>query len=329
MDKLNECQLSGNNTISEYVGEMIVAEMEQNPQQAAMLESFKEDNTMGNSGAFYTTVMAKKVFYTAYTEYQQYFDAVVNYTPADLGSMEGAGAYKIPKVLGSTAAKIGDGQIVPYVNDLKTEVTLETETYGIGTKITRRLTKRAAKGAIKQLLVAASDSVMVLIAQDIANSMIVGAASANTETGGVSYDTIEEAKYNIKISTNSKGNLLGLRPKMIAFSALGKKTLLQSTDFKNVMYRASVPGSEEQKNKYVVWQSLKVLDFDLITVQKGAADVHAIVFDNDKFFAFLKETGMDTYDGRLPGTAGDMESIIAIDCGMVVTATEGGAVITA
>jgi len=329
MNKLSDFNLAGTNVISESVGKMLVEEMEQDVEQTEMLESFKEDNDMANSADLYTTVMGNKIYYSAYNRFQPYFDASISLTPGELGLPAGAGAYKIPKVTGSPAVKIADGAIVNYLNDNKGSVTLETETYGQGTKITRRLIKRGAKGFIQKLMNAAGESTMRLVCKDIANGMVSAALTANTVTDSISYDTIEDAKYNIVTSANTDGELYGFYANVIALSSLGKKTLLKSTDFKNVMYRATVPGAESQKNTYTVWQGLKVMDFDLISETKGGAAVHAIVLDSEKFFVFFKETNLETYDGRLPGTAGDMESIVAIDVGMVGLHTAAGAVITA
>lgn len=326
--KLKNEFIESGNAISEAVGKMLVEEMEQNPEDAAMLESFKEDNTMANSTDLYTTVLGKKIFYTAYNDFKSYQDAVMMLTPADLGMPEGAGAYKIPKIMGSTAAKIVDGAVVQYVNDLKDSVTLETDTYGIGTLITRRLVKRGAKGFIQKLLTAASDSVQRAVYTDVANGMVAGAAAANTLSVGISYDAIEDAKYNVKTALNSKGELLGLNPDSLALTADGMRIMLKSTDFKNVMYRNQVPGTT-MSNQYNVWQGLKILDFRLISVQKAGKDVHGIVFDSKNYFAYLQETGIETFDGRLPGTAGNMESIVAMDAGFVALVTEAASVITA
>jgi len=332
-----ECDISRQGSaMAEQVGKMLVEDMtapenEKRVENVQMLESmgFKEDNTMANSGDLYTTVLGKKIFYNAYDKFNQYFEAVLNLTPADLGMPEGAGAYKIPKIESSPAAKLADGEVVQYLNDGKASVTLETETFGIGTSITRRLIKRGAKGFIKMLVQAGSDSVLMSVATEIANDMVAGADSGNTVTGGISYDKIEDAKLKIKKAANSSSQLYGFRADVACYTAEGMNLLLKNTDFKNVMYRNTVPGSNTMNTEFVVWQGLKVLDFDLITVQKGGADVHAIIADSKKFVAFLKETGMDTYDGRLPGKAGDIEIIQAIDAGAVALNTKAGAVITA
>lgn len=291
---------------------------------------FKEDNTMGNSTQLYTTVLAKAIYYKAYDRFQQYFDSVWQLTPADLGMPAGAGVYKIPKVEGTTAVKIADGQVVDYINDGKAEVLLTTETYGIGTRITRRLLLRGAKGFVDKLLTSASDGVMRAVCIDLVNGMAAGAATANTVTGGATYANIEKARKNIKLGKNSKGALFGFMPDQVLFSATGWYNLIISTDAKAyISYgQRNVPG-EKVENMYKIWMGLKVVEADLLETTKGEAAVEAIVVDHLNFMCYLQETALETFDGRLPGTAGDKEIIMAMDAGFVVLNAEAGAVITA
>lgn len=291
---------------------------------------FKEDNTMGNSTQLYTTVLAKAIYYKAYDRFQQYFDSVWQLTPADLGMPAGAGVYKIPKVEGTTAVKIADGQVVDYINDGKAEVLLTTETYGIGTRITRRLLLRGAKGFVDKLLTSASDGVMRAVCIDLVNGMAAGAATANTVTGGATYANIEKARKNIKLGKNSKGALFGFMPDQVLFSATGWYNLIISTDAKTyISYgQRNVPG-EKVENMYKVWMGLKVVEADLLETTKGDAAVEAIVVDHLNFMCYLQETALETFDGRLPGTAGDKEIIMAMDAGFIVLNAEAGAVITA
>lgn len=299
-------------------------------QKNDFLESvgFKEDNTMSNSDDMYTTVLAKSIWYKSYDRFKQYYDAVIEYKPEDFGGMEGSGVYKIPKIEGASAVKISSGEAIPYINNYKDSVVIETEAYGIGTRINRRIRKKAARGFIDKLMTAGSDAVQRYVASDIANGMVAGASSDNTVTGGISYDKIEDAKKNIKSQTSSSGELFGFYPDTLALSTEGMHTLTQDDSFKNVFYRQNVPGSKTL-DAYTLWQGLRVMEFDLITAQKDGSDVHAVVSDSNHFFAFLKEGNMETYDGRLPGTAGDEEIILSIDAGMVAMNAEAGAVITA
>lgn len=315
---------------AKYVGKLCMEALENSPNKEQLKEAmnFKEDNTMSNSSQLYTTALAKFIWYKSYNNFQQYYDSTIELTPADLGMPEGAGAYKVPKILGAQAVKLSSGQVVDYINDNKDEALLETETYGIGTRINRRLRKRGAKGFIQKLIQAGSDAVHREVCSDIANGMVAAASSSNTGSGGVDYDEIETVKYNIKQSTTSDGVLFGFYPDVLALSSVGFKTLASTTEFKNVFYRQEQPGAKAL-DTYVVWQGLKVKEFNLISVQKGGLDVHAVVFDSANFMFFLRETGMDTFDGRLPGTAGDEEIILAMDAGMVVANAEAGAVITA
>jgi len=315
--------------MAESVGKILVEEMKENP---ALKEqySFSEDNTMGNSGDLYTTVLAKAIYYKSYNDFQKYFDLVWTLTPADLGMPEGAGAYKLPKIMGSTAAKLSEGEVVDYINDNKDSVTLDTETYGIGTRITRRLIKRGAKGFIEKLMTAASEAVLRSITSDIINGMVTAAASANTITGGITYDHIEDAKLKIRQGESADGVLFGFEGSYIAFSSVGWNILAKSSDFKSLVQygQRNVPGDKAVMD-YQVFNGLKVVVTPLLSVTKGGAVTHAIVIDKDNFFAYLNETGMETYDGRIPGTAGDKEVIHASDAGMVARNTEAAAVITA
>ena len=291
---------------------------------------FREDNTMGNSTQLYTTVLAKAIYYKSYDRFQQYFDAVWQLTPADLGMPAGAGVYKIPKIEGTTAVKIADGQVVDYINDGKAEVLITTETYGIGTRITRRLLARGAKGFVDKLLTSASDGVMRAVAIDLVNGMAAGAATANTVSGGATYENIEEARKKVRMGKNSKGALFGFEPDQVVFSATGWYNLIVSTDAKNyIAYgQRNIPG-ERVENAYKVWMGLKVVEANLMETTKGGAAVEAIVIDHMNFMCYLQETALETFDGRLPGTAGDKEIIMAMDAGFVVLNAEAGAVITA
>ena len=282
---------------------------------------------MSNSSGWYTSVMAKFIFYKAWDKFADIIGLAVNYTPADLGMPEGAGTYKIPKVVGAHAVKLSSGQVVNYTNDGASSVTLETETFGIGTRVNHRLVKRAAKGVIQKLLQAGSESVLRAIATDVVNSIITGAASANTVAAGISYDAIELAKKNINAATNSKSELFGFNADKIAFSTVGWYTYSISTEFKAMTERNfRMKDDEALRTSYRVVNDLIAIKAPVISVQKGSKDVHAIVIDSLWGAGFLKES-MGTVDGRLPGTL-DQESIAYADAGIVITGDKAIAIIT-
>ena len=328
MLRISEANMQGNE-FSSKLGKEIYDSLEESAQA-----EFKEDNNMGNSSDLYTTVLAKFIWYKSYNDFKKYFDLIWNLTPADVGMPDGAGAYKIPKIKGAVAAKIADGEIVEYTNKNKDSVTLETETYAVGTKITRRLIKRGAKGFIQKLMQSASDSVLREVCKDIANGMVAGAASANTISSGVSMDAIADAELKIAQAADSAtGELFGFKPNVIAFSSVGWNTVKKSSDFKTLTTYNQVSPINEIVTGFVKWNSgtslMDVSVFELISETKASKAVHAIVYDKDNFFTYLQETGMETFDGRLPGTAGDMESIMALDAGMVTMNAEAASVITA
>ena len=316
-------------SMSEAFGKSLVEDMKENP---ALKEqyNFKEDNSMDNSGDLYTVALAKAIYYKSFDEFQKYFDLVWNLTPADLGMPEGAGSYKLPKIIGTVAAKLSEGEVVDYTNDNKDAITLETETYGIGTRITRRLIKRGAKGFIEKLMSSASDAVLRSVATDIINGMVTAADATNTVSGGITYDAIEDAKLKLRDAATTEGVKFGFEGSWIAFSSLGWNILAKSSDFKSLVQygQQNIPGGEA-KMSYQIFNGLKVVTTPLMSVQKSAAVVHAIVIDKDNYFTFLKETDMEVFDGRIPGTAGDKEIIHAMDAGMVARNIEAASVITA
>lgn len=292
------------------------------------MKTFTEDNNMTNSTGWYTTVMGKFIYYKAWDKFQDIIGLAVNYTPADLGMPEGAGAYKIPKVIGATAAKLASGEVVPYNNNGSGSATLETETFGIGTRVNHRLIRRAARGVIQKLLQAGSESVLRAVATDVVNSIIVGAATANTQAVGISYDAIEAAKKSVEASTNSKGELFGFFCDKVAFSTVGWYTYSVSDDFKAMTTRNQRMGNDEAlKVSFKIINDLIAVRAPVITATKNSKVVHAIVLDSKWAAGYLKEE-MGTVDGRLPGTL-DQESIAYMDAGIVITASEAISVVTA
>lgn len=292
---------------------------------------FKEDdNTMANSASWYTTKLAKIIYYKAYDAFKGYFDMTWVLSPQDVGSSDGAGSYRIPKVIGARGVKLESGQVVDYINDGKGYATLETETYGIGTRINRRLMKRAGAGIINRLIQAASEAVLRAVCYDLIKGMIAGASTTTRVATGISYESIEEARANIKNTTNDKGELFGLEPDMIGFTATGWQIYALDNTIQAMvsMGARNVPGTKLE-NDYPIVQGLKKVDINLANAETSdSLLVHALLVCSKDFMCWLKETEMDVFDGRLPGTV-DHEVIHAMDCGQIVLNDKAAAVITA
>ena len=312
--------------MTEQAGKLLVESLKENTSMAESV-NFKEDNTMSNSSDLYTTVLSKFIYTKEYDKFQKYFDVVMNLTPTDVGLPEGAGSYQIPKIEGAQATKLAPGERVEYVNKNKDHVTIETETYGIGTSISRRLLKRGAAGFVSKLMTTASNAVLRTIASELSNSLVAGADPNNTVSGGVSVDNIAEAVENVTQAKNNKGILFGFYPDFLILTSAGKRVLTQSPDFKTIFSYGQVPGGELQ-TQYRTYDTMNVVELPLITAEKGGAKVHALVVDSQHFLCYLRETDMDVFDGRIQGTAGDQEIIHAMDVGFATLSMEAGAVIT-
>ncbi len=315
-------------SMAEAFGKQLVEDMQANPKLAESMSTFKEDNDMSNSGDLFTVKLAQAIYHKSYDDFAKYRDLVVTLTPKDLGSVDGAGSYKIPKIMACSAAKVTGGEVIDYVNDNKDSIILETETFAVGTRINHRLIKRGAKGFIQVLMNTASNAINRAVSSEIVNDIVAGASPANTLTGGVSYDNVEDAKLKVNGAKDSNSIPFGFDADIIAFSSIGWNVFAKSADFKAINNYAStmVPG-QKVGNEYVIWNGLKIMQTPLISVQKGGADVHAIVLDSRQGAVFVMEEGMQTYDGRLPGTL-DKEILMAVDCGLVVNQSEAVSVIT-
>lgn len=316
-------------SMSNEVGSLLLEELRNDAELAESVD-FKEDNTMANSTQLHTTVLANYIYSKQYDKFQKYRDVVVNLTPQMLGQMPGAGVYKIPKILGATAGKLAPGEKVEYVNKNKEEVLLETDTYGVGTSITRRLIKRGATGFIQKLMDSGSKSVWRAISAEIGNSLVAGADANNTIGNGISVDNIADAVKNVNSAKDSNGVHLGLNVDKLIMTTEGKNVLTKSADYKTIYQygQSNVPGNKIE-TQYKTYDTMEIVELELITATKGGNVVHAIVMDSENFLAFLQETEMEVFDGRIQGTAGDQEVIHAIDCGMAVLSIEAAAVITA
>lgn len=315
--------------LSEQAANLFKENVKNNKELAEKFD-LKEDNNMSNSGSLYTTAMSKFIFTKEYDKFQNYFNSVLSLTPEDLGEMAGSGAYKIPKMNGAKAAKLSPGEKVEYTNKYKDDVILETESYGIGTAIRRRLIRRGATGFINILMTNASKAVLREVCREIGNSMVAGADSNNTVTGGISVDKIADARKNIESAENPNTKApFGFYPDKLILTTEGKNVLTKSEDFKKVFIQnISNMNGDEVQTQFRTYDDMEIVDMSLINVKKSDSKVHALLVDSTSYLAYLQETEMEVFDGRIPGTAGDEEIIHALDAGMVVMNAEAASVIT-
>lgn len=295
---------------------------------AKLKESFAEDWNMSNGSYFTTTKIAQKIWSKQYDEFSKYYDATVMYTPADLGMPEGAGAYKVPKIENTVAGRLAPGEDITYANAGANEITVETETYGVGLRINRRALKRYATGVISRLLTSASNGVHTAIATFLSNGFVTGANSGNTVTGGISVDKIADAKLKIQNAVDSNSIKFGFKPDTLILTATGKNVLIKSSDYKLITQRWG-NSQGDYKESPLVYDGMKVVEWELVTALKGAAVVHGLVLAKEYYLIMVFETGMDMFEGRIPGTPGDQEFIFAIDAGFAVASDVACSVITA
>ena len=311
------------NSLGKILVEMVTAEPSLKEQY-----NFKEDNTLANDPGLFTTKLGEFIWFKSYDKFERYFDIVWNTVPADFGGIEGAGVYKVPKILGAKAAKLASGDVVDWTNDSSDSVVLTTDIYAVGTRFNRQFLNKAAKGAIDRFLTEASNAVLREICSDIVNGM--SAVASTVVTGGISWDNINYCVQQIKDKQTAEGVLFGFEPDFMAISNVGMRILKSTDEYKRLVEFKNMNAPRDTvEAKYLVWDGLKIVEANLLSTTRGGKAVHAIIGERDKFFCFLKETEVDTYDTILPGTAGDHGIVTAIDAGMVAMAIEAAGVITA
>jgi len=326
MINMSQCEIGTNDALKQFTEKWVESLKESGDFKE---DFFKEDdNTMANNAAWYTTKLAKIIYYKAYDKFKSYFDLNWVLTPADVGSVDGAGIYKIPQVVAARAVKVSSGEVIDYINDGNGSANLETETFAIGTRINRRIMKRAGPGIIDRLIQAASESVLREVCTDLITAMIAGTDGGHLQATGISYAAIEAARKTLKEATNAKGVLFGLAPDFIAFTPLGwyNYSLDNTIQAMVSMGQRNVPGTKLE-NDYPIVQGLKKVDIDLAAGLTRTYEVEALVIASNQYSAWLKETEMDVFDGRLPGTL-DFEIIHAMDAGQVILNDKGAVVIT-
>lgn len=292
-------------------------------------ESFKEDWSMSSGSNFTTTKLAKVIWQKQYDTFEKYYKCMRVWTPEDLGGMDGAGVYKVPKVANTVAGKLSPGEKVQYVNAAADEMTVETESYGVGLRINRRFLKRAATGAISALLTSASNGVHREIVRTIANGMVSGISSSNVTATGITLDSIADAVKLVTDAVDTNGIRFGFVPDKLVLTTTGKNVLVKTDEWQAIAARWNILGSSDYKQSPIIYDGMEVVILELIDVTYNSKAVHGLVIDSMNYMNMVRETEMDLFEGRIPGTPGDYEYIFAMDIGYAIVATNGAALITA
>jgi len=315
--------------VGDYLTEAFEKEVKEN---AKFNEAFTEaGQNVGNTGSALTTKIARSVFAFAEKDFSNYAAAIRTWTPAELGGIDGAGVYKVPKVAGMTGAKFDNDNdnTVTYQTATVTEMTVSCFTYYSALRVNRRLAKTGAPGVVKQIMEENSAAIHRAKFDAVIDKMIAGVKSATDITGGLTWANLVKAKKYFKGQKDTNGVLQTFKCTNVAMSPTGWETLQLDEQFR-AMAAYNIGSLQNVNTEMVNFNGTAITEWDILEGKvSNAKAIHAIAVDNRYFLQIVQEGGMDIYSGRLPQTAGDYEHIFAIDVGMAIAADTAGVIITA
>lgn len=256
--------------------------------------TFKEDMNTTNSAGAYTTMLSKTLYSAAVENIKDIIGLVEVNT--DMMNGKGFGAYKIPIDFPTVAYEVAEGQIINYFNEGVDSMVVTPRKVIVGTKITWELQKRGMDSMIMRALQKASRAVERKLASDIVNGLSVGAGL--TQTGGTTYDNIINARAKVNGATYANGVAYGFMADKLAINVDEFAILQKTADWKSHVYRAIVkPGAEDAVNREtLMFNDLQIVETVFLT------DSKYIVLDSKEAGILVKESDLETFEGRLPGS---------------------------
>jgi len=298
------CQIMGNG-MTEAAGKML-AEALGKKGEKRLLESygitFKEDMTTTTNAGSYTTMLSTIIYDAAVKKIEDILELVV--VNEDLIGKAGFGAMKIPKLMPTTAVVVAEGAVVGYFDDGFDSVTVTPRKVAVGTSITWEILKRGLSGFTKYILENAATAVTRKLASDICLGLAAGAGQ--TQTGGVTFNNVINAEAKVNGATASNGTPYAFLADALVINVTQFSTLQQTSDWKNTMYYANIkPGNEPIVNMPSrMFGNLKIIPTPFLT---GAT--LAMIMDTQKAAMLVKESNLETFEGKLPGRPYDIEIV--------------------
>jgi hypothetical protein len=263
--------------------------------------SFKEDVTTTSASGAYTTMLSTTLYTAAVENIKDILELV--FVNEDLKNKGGFGAYKIPRLQPTIAVEVAEGSVISYFDDGIDDITVTPRKVVVGTAITWEILKRGMTDFVKWVLQNAADAITRKLASDIVNGLAAGAGFS--QTGGVSYDNIINARAKVQTATYANGVPYGFKCTHLVLSEDSSATLQKTTEWKQHAYYANIrPGDEMVVNKpSLVFGRMKIVETQFLT-----ASLYLVV-DNRKAAMLVKESDLQTFEGSLPGRPYDREVV--------------------
>jgi len=291
--------------LTEQAGQMLCEALHAKGETTTFAEkygiTFKEDVSTTNASGAYTTMLSSTLYEAAIQNIQDILDLVI--MNDDLKNKGGFGAYKIPRLQPTTAVEVAEGAVVNYFDEGVDDVTVTPRKVVAGTALTWEILKRGMNDFVKFVLQNAADAVTRKLASDIVNGLAAGAGL--TQTGGVTYDNLINARVKVETAVYGNGTPYGFIADNIVLNTTYLGELQKSTDWKNTVYYANVrPGDEVVINRpSLMFGNMKIVTTPFLTGAQG------LVIDSRKAAMLVRESELETFEGAIPGRPYDREVV--------------------
>lgn len=311
--------------LTEAAGKMFCEALHAKGESKILMEkygiTFKEDVTTTSASGAYTTMLSSTLYEAAIQNIQDIMALVI--VNDDLKNKGGFGAYKIPRLLPTTAVEIAEGAVINYFDEGVDSVTVTPRKVVAGTALTWEIIKRGMTDFVKFVLQNAADAITRKLASDIVNGLAAGAGL--DENGGVTYDNIIDARTKVETATYDNGTPYGFICDNLVLNTTYFGELQKSTEWKSTVYYANVrPGDEVVVNRpALMFGNLKIVTTPFLTSAYG------MVLDSRKAAMLIRESELETFEGAIPGRPYDREIVALMSYVLAVVYTKAICTLTA
>jgi len=320
-----EITKTGGSQISEEAGKML-AEAFKDDCPETLKESFgitfsEAGQTTTNNAGSYTNLLATTLYTAAIEKIDKVLDLVeIN---EDLINKGGFGAMQLPRLAPTIAVEVSEGAVVNYFDEGIDAVTVTCRKVVAGTSLTWEILKRGMTGFAQYVLKNAADAISRKLASDILNGLAAG-TTLSAITGGIDYDAVIDAETAVNNSAYGNGVKYGFIADALVISAANWGAFRKDTDVKSAMYYASaIPGAPvNAATMPLMFGNMEVVVTPFLT------SAQALVLEKKRNI-LVKESNLETFEGRIPGKLYDTEVVALMSYVMAMMYTTSVSKITA
>ena len=292
-------------SLSENVGQILAEAFGSKGKGEVLKENFgityKEDigqTTANNTGA-YANLLSRTLYSAALEKSQKILDLVEINEDLLRAAGNGFGAYQIPRLTPTIAYEVSEGKKVNFFDEGIDPVTVTPRKVVAGTSITWEMKRRGMNDFVKFVMKNASQAIERKLCSDIVNGLQAGSGHSAI-SGGPTYDNVTDAETKVNDAAHSNGVKFGFIADALVISSSAWSAFKKDNDVKEAMYYASaVPGREiDAARNPLMFGNLEIVVTPYLT------SAQALVLEKKRNM-LVKESDLETFDGRIPGSVDD------------------------